>query len=217
MNDALVPAVGIALSPLPILAIALLLGGRRGLTAGFAFWVAWIAAVAAATTALVVVVDSAGTTDGNPAAIAVAELVLGALFLAFAARLAVGRRAAREGTPAWLKALDRGGSGRAAALALLLSCANPKNVALILAGAIAIAEGEGTGSTAVGMFAFVGIAACGVSVPLVARMATPQRSGSAIAALRRLLARHDRTLALVVALALGAYFAGDGLAGLRGR
>jgi hypothetical protein len=48
-------------------------------------------------------------------------------------------------------------------------------------------------------------------------VAAPQRSGSALAALRRLLARHDRTVALVVALALGAYFGVDGLAGLRGR
>jgi hypothetical protein len=70
-----------------------------------------------------------------------AEVVVGIAFLGLAFRLVSSRRrAAADAAPAWLGALDRSGPMQATVLALVLSCANPKNLALILGAAVLMAD-----------------------------------------------------------------------------
>jgi threonine/homoserine/homoserine lactone efflux protein len=208
----LIPAIGVALSPLPILAMLLVLGGRRPVVHGAAFWIAWMIGVATPTIAFVVVAERAHAIDDEHAAIAVAEIAIGVVFLAVAAHLAFGRRRERsDSSPRWLDALDRAGPLRAAALALVLSLGNPKNLALMLAAAVAIVQ---DGQLVFGAAGFVTLAVSTVSLLLVGYAVSSGRSRTPLARLRGAVARNDRGIAMLVGLVVGAYFLADGIRSL---
>lgn len=213
MGDWLVSAIGVAVSPLPILAMLLVLSGRRPMATGSAFWLAWTLGVTAPTIVFVALAESAGVTDEDSRAIAAAEIAVGVVFLAIAARLAgQGRRARTDVVPAWLQALDRSGPARAAGLGVLLSGLNPKNLALMLAAAVAIAQaGEGaadlTGPTA----GFVLSAVSTVSILLAGYAAAAERARRPLSRLRGFVARNDRVIALVLGVVIGMFFLLDGL------
>jgi threonine/homoserine/homoserine lactone efflux protein len=209
VREWVVPAVGVALSPLPILGMLLVLGGRRPSAMGAAYWVAWTIGIAAPTIAFVAVAARAEAIDEEPAAIAIAEIAIGVAFLAMAARLAfTGRRERSDAPPRWLDALDRAGLRRAAALALVLSAGNPKNLALMLAAAVAI---DRDGQSASGAAGFVILAVSTVSLLLVGYTAFPGRSRPALVRLRGAIAQNDRLIAIVVGVLVGTFFVADGI------
>lgn len=212
----LIPAIGVAFSPLPILAMLLVLGGRTPRAAGFAFWLAWTLGVAAPTIAFVVAAERAGATDDDSGAIATGEIVVGIVFLAVGVRLALGpRRARSDKVPGWLKALDRSGPRRAAALGLILSAGNPKNLALMLTAAVGIAQaGDENGEITLATAGFVALAVSTVTLLLAGYASRSGRSGETLTTLRGTVARHDRTIAMVLAFVIGAFFVLDGVRGL---
>jgi threonine/homoserine/homoserine lactone efflux protein len=216
MPEWFIPAVGVALSPLPVLAMLLVLAGRRPGSAGCAFWLAWTIGVAVPTIAFVAAAERAGATDDDSSAIAVGEIAVGIVFFAVALRLAVTRRRARPGAvPAWLEALDRTGPSRAAGLALVLSSANPKNLALMLTAAVAIAQaGDGNGNLTLATAGFVSLAASTVSLLLLGSVSLKRRSGNALARLRAAVADHDRAIAMILGFVIGVFFVLDGVRGL---
>lgn len=211
MREWLVPAVGVALSPLPILAVLLVLGGRRPVVHGGAFWLGWMIGIAVPTIAFVVVAERAHAIDDQLTAIAVAEIVIGAVFLALATRLAFGRPTDRSGSPSWLDALDSSGPLRVAGLALLLSSGNPKNLALMLTAAVAIVQ---DGQLALGTVGFIALAVSTISLLVAGYTAFSSRSGPTLARLRDAVARNDRRLATLVGLVIGTFFVADGLSSL---
>jgi threonine/homoserine/homoserine lactone efflux protein len=216
MPDGLIPAIGVALSPLPILAMLLVLGGRRPHAAGSAFWLAWTLGVAAPTIAFVVAAERAGATDDDSGAIAAGEIVVGIVFLAVGARLALGpRRARSDQVPGWLEALDRSGPRRAAVLGLILSAGNPKNLALMLTAAVGIAQaGDESGEIALATAGFVALAVSTVTLLLAGYASRSGRSHGTLTTLRGTVARHDRTIAMVLAFVIGGFFVLDGVRGL---
>jgi threonine/homoserine/homoserine lactone efflux protein len=212
VREWVIPAAGVALSPLPILGMLLVLGGRQPVIRGAAFWVAWTVGVAAPTIAFVVVAERAEAIDDEHAGIALAEIAIGVVFLAVAARLAFGSRPEHsDAPPRWLDVLDRPGPLRAAALALILSSGNPKNLALMLAAAVAIVQDE---RLALGATGFVLLAVSTVSLLLAGYTAFPGRSRPTLARLRGAVVRNDRGIAMLVGFVVGAFFLVDGIRSL---
>jgi hypothetical protein len=213
MAEALVLAVGVAASPLPILAVILILSGVRARSKALAFAAAWAGGLAVATGFLVVAVEASGATDDDPAWIAAFELGVAAALVALALHVAVrGTRRTAAEPPRWLAALDRATPRRTAALGALLSCGNPKNVALVLGAAVAFAEaGLSGGELAAGSAAFVAVGSAGVAVPLGARAALPDRAPALLAAVRGFVERHDRAVTVVLGLGIALLFAASGV------
>jgi hypothetical protein len=212
MAEALVLAVGVAASPLPILAVILILSGVRAWPKALAFSAAWAGGLALATAVLVIAVERSGATDDDPVWVAIFELGVAAALAALA--LYVGLRGRRDASapPRWLAALDRSTPRRTATLGALLSCGNPKNVALVLGAAVALAEADlGRGEVALGSVAFVAIGSAGVALPLGARAALPGQAPAALAAIRRFVGRHDRAVTVVLGLGIAALFARSGV------
>ena len=215
MGEWLVPAVGVALSPLPVLAMLLVLGGTRATVAGPAFWAAWTLGVALPTATFVLLAENLDAVAGDSAVLAGAELTVGVLLLAVAVRLSLPRGSGPSGVAPWLDALDRSGPSRAAGLAVILSALNPKNLALMLAAGVAIAQAEEQGGAlTVTTVAFVAIAASTVSVLLAGFTAFPRHSARPLAALRSAVARNDRALGIVLGVLVGSFFVLDGLRAL---
>ena len=146
IGDALPFAVGLAIIPIPVIAVVLLLGTPRASVNGPAFAVGWLYGLTIVGAIVLVVVGGNATGDaGEPATWAsVLKLVLGALFLLMAARIWRTRLTSGEEAqmPTWMQAIDGFTAGKALGAGVVLSAANPKNLVLVIAGATAIAETE---------------------------------------------------------------------------
>ena len=217
MSEALILALGVALSPLPIAVLTLILGGRHPGQLGSSFALGWIVGVAGSIVLLIAVVGAGDTSDETPLWIAIPELVVGLSFLVLAAHIWRNRHRREEAraTPRWLAAIDGLTPARSAGLGLVLAAANPKNLAIALAAAIALAEANVSGgATVAAALGFAAIGTLGVAVPLAFSAAVPARSGAALRRFRRWLLDYDAVVLTLVGLAIGAKLAYDGFSAL---
>jgi threonine/homoserine/homoserine lactone efflux protein len=97
----------------------------------------------------------------------------------------------------------------------VLSALNPKNLALMLAAAVAIAHAAEQGRELTqATLGFVLVAASTVSALLACRVLFSERTQPALGRLRRVVACNDRAIAIVLGLAIGVFFVVDGLRAL---
>src|SRR4051812_3963217 len=147
-------AVGVALSPVPIIGVVLMVGTPRARANGPAFILGWVLGLAVVGTAVLLIASGANASkQGQPADwVNVLELVLGLLLLAVAAKQWRGRPrgGAEAAAPKWMASIDRFTVTRAAVFGVVLSAINPKNLLLVVAAAAAIAQtGASAGKQAV--------------------------------------------------------------------
>jgi threonine/homoserine/homoserine lactone efflux protein len=212
-------AVGIAISPLPIIAVVLMLVSRRGRTNGPAFALGWVVGLAIVGAIVLSVSSGANASDdGQPATwVSVLKLALGALLLLVAVKQWRGRpRKPGEGaTPKWMSALDTFTPVKAAGTGALLSGLNPKNTLLAVAGAAAIAgTGIATGQQVVAYAIFVVIATIGVGAPVVLSIVMGDRSHHLLGEIKDWMAQNNAVIMAVLMLVLGVKLIGDGISGL---
>jgi threonine/homoserine/homoserine lactone efflux protein len=210
-------AVGVALSPLPIVAVVLMLVSRRGRSNGPAFVLAWIVGLAVVGAIVLSALGGAGD-DGSPASwVSVLKVVLGALLLLTAVRQWRGRARdpSQVETPKWMEAVDTFTPAKAAGAGALLSAANPKNALLAVAGAAAIAgTGIDGGQQAIAYALFVLIATIGVGAPVVVAFAMGDRSREPLDDLKDWMAGNNAVIMAVLLLVLGVKLIGDGISRL---
>lgn len=168
IGELLPTAVGVAISPLPIVAVVLMLVSARGRANGVAFLAGWVVGIAGAGTILLLVASGAGAhDDGQPADwVSWLKLLLGVGLLLLATRQWRGRPHGGEEppTPKWMGALDAFTPVKAGGAAIVLSALNPKNLLLIVAGMAAIAQnGIPGGEQAVALVVFTLVASIGVA------------------------------------------------------
>ena len=142
IGDLLPSAIAVALSPIPIIAIVLVLGAPRARTAGPAFALGWIGGLLAVSVIVVLVLGAGSDPDSDDPGISWFKVAIGILFLVMAANQ--WKKRPKDGqepeTPKWMATIDTATPARAAVLGAALSGANPKNLALTLAAAASIAE-----------------------------------------------------------------------------
>jgi hypothetical protein len=143
IGDVLGLAAGVAVSPLPIVAIILMLVTASGRRNGTLFAAGWLAGLAGLGTVVLLLASPADPSEGGePAAwTGWLKLLLGVGALLLAVRQWRGRPApgAEPEMPRWMAGLDRMGPGGAFGVGALLSAANPKNGGLTIAAAVSIA------------------------------------------------------------------------------
>ena len=211
-------AIGVALSPVPIIAVILMLVTPRARSNGPAFVVGWLVGLAAVGVVVLVIAAPAGASDeGEPATwLSVLKLVLGLLLVLIALRQWRGRP--REGeqavTPKWMGAIDSFAPPKAAGAGVVLSAANPKNVLLAVAAAATIAQTEipgGEGAVAYAVFAV--LATVGVAAPVVIYFALGDRAGPTLEGLKAWMARNNAAIMAVLCLVIGAKLVGEAISG----
>jgi hypothetical protein len=212
-------AVGVAISPLPIVAVVLMLVTPRARTNGPAFVVGWWLGIAVVGGIVLAVAGEAGAGDeGEPETwVSILELFLGAGLLLMAVKQWKDRPRAGEApeTPKWMSALDGFTPVKAGGLAAVLSGANPKNLLLVVAGAAAIAKaGISTGDEAITLVIFVLIASIGVMVPVVLFFVLGERSKQMLDGLKDWMVQNNTTIMAVLLLILGVKLVGQAIAGL---
>ena len=214
-------AVGVAISPFPIVASVLLLGTPRGRVNGPAFVLGCALGTAVVGTVVLVLAAGASASEsGAPATwVSVLEFVLGLLLLLVAVKQWRGRPRAGETapTPKWMSALDGFGPPKALGAGVVLTALNPKNLILTVAGAAAIAQtGIPAGEQAVALALFVVIGCLGVATPVVIAFAMGERSDSLLDGIKSWMARNNTVIMVVILALIGVKLIGDAIGGLSG-
>ena len=219
IGQSLPVAVGVLISPLPIVAVVLMLVSGRAKANAFSFLVAWFVAVGAVTL-LVATLAGAATPDdeGPPLWAAILKIVLGVLLLLLAVKQWRGRPRAGVEPPApkWMAAIDAFTPVKAAGLAVLLGAVNPKNLLLVVSGGAAIASAapDDTNAQVVASVVFALVASLGVATPVFIYLFMGSRAATMLDELKAWMIHNNAVIMAVLLLVLGAKMLGDGIAAL---
>ena len=211
--------VGVALSPVPIIAVVLMLATPRARSNGPAFVLGWVLGLGLLGTIVLLVSSGAdaNAADGPATWVSVLELLLGLLLVAVAVKQWRDRPRgdAEPKLPTWMRKIDRFTPGRALGVAVAFAAVNPKNTLLAIGAATAIAgTGASTGAQAVALAVFVVIATLGVGTPVAIYFALGERSRELLDDLKTWMGRHNNAIMAVLCLVIGAKLLGDGIASL---
>jgi hypothetical protein len=210
-------AVGVGLSPIPIIAVLLMLDTPRGRSNGPAFLLGWVAGLTGLSVIVLLLSNGAGATDssGAPATwTGWLKVVLGLVLARLALKQWRGRPRGDEiqPLPAWMDTIDHFTPRRSAAIGVALSAINPKNLILTVGAAAAVAQaGVSTGSDAVAIAVFVVIGTMGCGAPVALYFALGERATQMLADVKTWMARENATIMTVLFLIIGAKLIGDGI------
>nr|WP_281366066.1 GAP family protein [Janibacter cremeus] len=211
-------ALGVALSPVPIIAVILMLGTPQAKSRGSAFALGWVLGLVIVN--VIVVLAASGSDDPDSGAsigVDILKIVLGALFLVMAA--GQWRKRPKPGEepvmPTWMAAIDGFGMPASLGLGALLSGLNPKNLALTLAAAAGIAQaGLSGGPTTIAITVFVVIGSVTVAGPVLFYVFAASKAAGPLASIKGFMSDHNAVIMMVVLLILGAKMLGQGIGGL---
>ncbi|GAB2654814.1 GAP family protein [Prescottella soli] len=220
IGETLPLALGIAISPVTIIAAILMLLSSNALRTGPGFLIGWILGVAIAVTAFVLLaglLTTQGDSDGANVPRAIVQLLLAALFLLLAVRQWRGRPKPGEGPalPKWMAAIDGFTFKRAFGLGLLLSVLNPKNLLIAASAGVTIGDaGIAALPASIATGVFVLCATATVWVPVSAFGVASQQLRGPLDALHRWLVRENNVVMTVLMAFMAALMVGKAIASL---
>ncbi|WP_405135262.1 GAP family protein [Nocardia sp. NBC_01388] len=215
IGDLLPLAVGVAISPIPIVAVILMLLSRNASGAGTGFATGWVVGLLIATGVFLLLsgsIDNSHSSDPKPA-VSWVRIALGVLLLA----LAVKQWRSRTDTsaPGWMQALDSVTFVKAAGLGFALSAVNPKNLLLCVSAGVAIGTGGLSGPAEVGaVLIYTALAATTVLVPAIGYRLAADRVRGSLESLKNWLQANNHMVMAIVMLVMGAVVLGKGIGGL---
>jgi threonine/homoserine/homoserine lactone efflux protein len=218
IGDLLPLAVGVAISPIPIVATILMLLAAKagGVSAGFLL--GWVTGIAVTTGLFTALAGAGFGGSGQPSAAASwIKIGLGVLLLLLAVWQWRGRPKPGEeaALPGWMSAMDTFTLPKAAGLGFLLSAVNPKNLLMCVAAGAAIGTGGLSGGQDVAAVAiFTVLAASTVAVPVVAYTIARDGLRGPLDELKEWLQAHNAAVMSVLLLVIGTLVIGKGIGGL---
>jgi threonine/homoserine/homoserine lactone efflux protein len=211
-------AVGVAISPVPIIAVILMLVTRQARVNGPAFVLGWLIGLALIGILVIGVLGGVGESSGGRAAwVSWLELVLGLLLLLVAFRQFGSRPHNGETapTPKWMGAIDGFTPLKAVGAGALLSALNPKNLLLAVGGAATIAQMPiPTSEQSVAYVAFALIATIGVASPVVVYFALGDRAPAVLDRMKGWMGQNNAVIMTILCLIIGVKLIGQALGGL---
>ena len=207
--------VGVALSPLAVVALAVMRVAPEGKRSTWTFFGAWVLSLCLVSTLVLLLADGADASgNGAPATWAIiVKIVLGLLLVVFG--VSEWRGAEREaGAPGWMRKLDSVTVPKAGGLAVLF-VVKPKNLLLTIGAGVAVAEvGASPTGQAVAVAVFVAVGTAGLAVPLSIHLFMPKRGRGLLIELRDWMVRENATVIAVLCLIIASKLLGDALVSL---
>jgi Sap, sulfolipid-1-addressing protein len=222
LGDLLPLAIGIAISPIPIIACILILFSVRARVNGPAFLVGWVIGIAVVTTVVVTLTDATNANDetgGGPSIGDLLLLLLGLGAIALGVRQWRGRPKPGEDAamPSWMQAIDGFAPGRALLFGILLSALNPKNLGLAIAAGVVIDGAVAAdGNEAALIVLFVVLASVSIAVPVLYMLVGGEGARRTLEGWRTWLAANNAAVMAVLFIVIGAKLVGSGLDALLG-
>lgn len=216
IGDMLPLALGVAISPIPIIAAILMLLSPKARVTSVGFLLGWVIGIVVAVTVFTLLssILPEDDPDASRPIRGVVQLVLGLLLFVLAfgqwrKRPKTGEEAA---LPKWMKAIDTIVFPAAFGLGFLLSALNPKNL-IMAAGAGTDVGGAGlpTGSIILVIVVYTLIASSTVLIPVVGYLVAADRLRGPLDALRGWLAAENAVIMAVLLLVIGMSMIGKGI------
>ncbi|MEU4672396.1 GAP family protein [Amycolatopsis sp. NPDC023774] len=220
IGDLLPFAVGVAISPVPVIAVILMLLAPRAAAASVGYLLGWVAGIVVATTVVALVLGATtGTEEGTgPSTVTAIVLLLlgvGCLALAFGQWRARPTPGTQATLPTWMATIDRFTQVKAVGLGFLLAAVNPKNLAMaVAAGAVVAGGGLSVAENVVAVAVYTVVAASTVLVPVVGYLVARKRMTPTLTSLRKWLEHNNAVVMAVVLLVIGAVLIGKGIGAL---
>jgi len=218
IGDLLPSAMGVALSPVPIISVILMLGTPRARSNGPAFAGGWVAGLVIVSVIVLLVTGDASDPDSSTTTgVNWVQVAVGVLFLAMAAKQWKSRPKKGEEAeiPKWMATIDTFTPAKSLVLGAALSGANPKNLALTASAAASIAQAGLSGADdAIAIAVFVIIGSLTVAGPVIYYVIAADKAAGPLASIKDFMADHNAVIMMVVLLVLGAKILGQGFAGV---
>jgi Sap, sulfolipid-1-addressing protein len=216
ISEVLTFAIGVAISPVPIIAVILMLFSSRAKVNGPMFLLGWVVALAVVSGAAYAISDTGNASTNTAAAQGVswAQIVFGVLFLLLAGRS--WRNRPEPGTepemPKWMAGIDAFAPGKALGFGLLLAGVNPKNLLLAAGAGSALAlTGPSTTDAVVSLVVFVVIGSLTIAGPVVFYLVGGERAKTQLDSVKGWLAVHNDAVMTVLFLVFGVNLIAKGI------
>ena len=216
ISEVLPFAIGIAISPVPIIAIILILFSDRARVNGPAFLVGWVAGLAVVGTVVYVVADAvnAGTDTSASDTVSWGKVVLGVVLLGLARRNWAKRPAPGQPAelPKWLGTVETIAPSRAFVLAVLLSVVNPKNLVLTVGATAGLAQlALSTGDVVVAIAVFVAVSSLSIAFAVGYDRFGGAKARTTLDDLKVWMTEHNSAVMAVLFLVFGVVLISKGL------
>jgi threonine/homoserine/homoserine lactone efflux protein len=209
-------AVGVAISPVPIIAVVLLLSTPKGKANALSFLAGWLVGLGVIGAVVLVLADPTdASSDTRPATwVGWMFMILGVLLVLIGVRAFRNRPkgGVEPPLPKWMAAIDGFTPGRALVIGFALAALNPKNLALTLAAAATIASaGLATSESYIVLAVFVVIGTLGLAVPVGIYFLGGDKAAETLGDLRHWLAMNNSAIMSVLCLVIGSKLIGNGM------
>jgi threonine/homoserine/homoserine lactone efflux protein len=205
-------AVGMLLSPFPIIAALLVLLSPSGRAGGLAFSLGRFVGVALVATAASLLAEVLTLESGSSVPSAILRILLGVALLGLAVVKWRRRPEMSEELPKWMSSVERRSPRGAAGLGFVLSVANPKELAFSIGAGLTIGAAAFPPGPTVGLAVGYTVIAClSVIAPTLAFVVNPDRMTRPLQTARTWLVQRNNTIITVVFVIIGAVLVGDGI------
>ncbi len=208
ISEVLPYAVGVALSPIPIIAVILMLFSQRARVNGPLFLLAWALALAVVSSVVYLFAHLSNPTTSSTASDGISwlKIALGLLLLVLAARQWRSRPApgADPEMPKWLAGIDTLKPAKALGFGVLLAAVNPKNLILTIGAASGLAQfGLSTTDAIVSLSVFVVLGSITIIGPVVYYLVGGQQAKAKLDEVKGWLGLHNAAVMAVLFLVFG--------------
>jgi hypothetical protein len=214
IGDLLGNAVGVAISPVPIIAVILMLFTAKATVNSLGFLLGWIVGLTVAGT-VVLALGLEGSGGGEADSGGWIKIAIGALFLLLGAKQWSSRPTGdtEPEMPGWMAKIDQFNLAKSFGLAFLLAGVNPKNLGLTFS-AVAKITGSGLSSSEeiTTLAIFVAIASLTVAAPVLFNLVLGSKAEGMLTVMKDWLVANNNTVMMVLFVVLGAKALGDGIA-----
>jgi Sap, sulfolipid-1-addressing protein len=219
IGEVLTYAVGVAISPTPIIAGILMLFSARARVNGPMFLAGWVVAIGVLSAVAYFLADAgdAATDETASDTISWGQLAVGVFFLLVAAKQWRSRPApgVQSEMPKWMAGIDSFSPGKALTLGLLVAGVNPKNLLLSLGAGAALAQVDPTTTEAlVSWVVFIVVGSVTIAGPVVYYLVGGEKARATLDAMKQWLAVNNAAVMTVLFLFFGVKLVADALPGL---
>src|SRR4051794_923739 len=215
-SEVLPYAIGVAISPIPIIAVILMLFSHRAKVNGPVFLLGWVLGLSVVVAVVYGIAHAANAATDSTASdtvswikVGAGVLLLGAARRQFAKRTKPGEAAEM---PKWMGTVDDMKPGVAFLLAVVCSAVNPKNLILAAGAAGGVAQvGDSVGDAVVALIVFVVIASVSVGGAVAYYLFEGAKARAHLDELKTWLSVNNAAVMTVLLLVIGVVLIAKGL------
>lgn len=217
LGDILPLALTVAISPIPIIAVILMLLSNRPTLLGPSFLLGWVAGSAIGVVIFTLLGSTLARSSGTGSAplVGLVQLVLAVLLLGLAVKQWKARPSQGDEPemPSWMASITTMSPGAAIGMGVLLSSVNPKNLFMLIAAGSDIGQAAlGVGSTVTVIVIFVLLASTTVASPVILYLVVPGKATEVLDRVRVWLVGNNATVMAVLFLFIGVNLLGKAIA-----